>query len=88
MKSNEWDGKIKEDIGRILRILCENKGVEILEANACPDHIHTLSSILPRLSVSKFMGYLKGKSSLMIFDRIASFGVEGIMLIQSEEIRR
>ena len=88
MKSNEWDGKIKEDIGRILRILCENKGVEILEANACPDHIHTLLSILARLSVSKFMGYLKGKSSLMIFDRIASFGVEGIMLIQSEETRR
>jgi putative transposase len=57
MKSNEWDGKIKEDIGRILRILYENKGVEILEANACPDHIHTLLSILPKLSVSKFMGF-------------------------------
>ena len=62
-------GKIKVDIGIILRKLCERKGVEIIEANACPDHIHMLVSIPPKLSVSQFMGYLKGKSSLMIFDR-------------------
>ena len=64
--------KIKADIGVILRKLCERKGVEILEASACPDHIHMLVSILPKISVSQFMGYLKGKSSLMIFDRHAN----------------
>ena len=65
-------GKIKKDIGDILRKLCEWKGVEILEAEACPDHIHMLVSIPPKISVSSFMGYLKGKSSLMIFDRHAN----------------
>jgi putative transposase len=65
-------GKIKTDIGMILRKLCDYKGVEILEANACPDHIHMLVSIPPKLSVSQFVGYLKGKSSLMIFDRHAN----------------
>ena len=65
-------GKIKADIGQILRKLCEFKGVEIIEANACPDHIHMLVSIPPKISVSSFMGYLKGKSSLMIFDRHAN----------------
>ena len=65
-------GKIKADIGIILRKLCERKGVEIHEASACPDHIHMLVSIPPKLSVSQFMGYLKGKSSLMIFDRHAN----------------
>ena len=65
-------GKIKADIGRIFRLLCERKGVEIIEANACPDHIHMLVSIPPKLSVAQFMGYLKGKSSLMIFDRHAN----------------
>lgn len=65
-------GKIKEDIGKIIRKLCEYKDVEIIEANACPDHIHMLVSIPPKLSVSQFMGYLKGKSSLMIFDRHAN----------------
>ena len=64
--------KIKTDIGIILRKLCERKGVEILEASACPDHIHMLVSIPPKISVSQFMGYLKGKSSLMIFDRHAN----------------
>ena len=64
--------KIKADIGVILRKLCERKGVEILEVSACPDHIHMLVSILPKISVSQFMGYLKGKSSLMIFDRHAN----------------
>jgi putative transposase len=65
-------GQIKADIGQILRKLCEYKGVEIIEANACPDHIHMLVSIPPKLSVAQFMGYLKGKSSLMIFDRHAN----------------
>ena len=65
-------GQIKADIGRILRLLCERKGVEIIEANACSDHIHMLVSIPPKLSVAQFMGYLKGKSSLMIFDRHAN----------------
>ena len=65
-------GTLKKDIGEILRKLCDQKGVEILEAEACPDHIHMLVSIPPHLSISQFMGYLKGKSSLMIFDRHAN----------------
>ena len=64
--------QLKADIGKILRQLCEQKGVEIIEANACPDHIHMLVSIPPKLSVAEFVGYLKGKSSLMIFDRHAN----------------
>ena len=52
--------------------MCDHKGVEIIEANACKDHIHMLVSIPPKLSVSAFVGYLKGKSSLMIFDRHAN----------------
>ena len=65
-------GKIKADIGKILRQLCEMKGVQIIEAEACPDHIHMLVCIPPHISVAYFMGYLKGKSSLMIFDRHAN----------------
>ena len=65
-------GKLKGDIGKILRTLCERKGVTIHEAEACPDHIHMLVSIPPKISVADFMGYLKGKSSLMIFDRYAN----------------
>ena len=64
--------QLKSDIGQILRKLCELKKVEIHEAEACSDHIHMLVSIPPNLSVSQFMGYLKGKSSLMIFDRHAN----------------
>lgn len=64
-------GNYKKSIGQILRDLCERKGVTIHEANACMDHIHMLISIPPKLGVSQFMGYLKGKSSLMIFDRHA-----------------
>ena len=64
--------QIKTDIGKILRKLCEQKGVEIFEAEACPDHIHMLLSIPPKYSVAQIMGYLKGKSSLMIFDRHAN----------------
>ena len=62
-------GRIKADAGKILRELCERKGVEIEAAECCKDHIHMLVSIPPQLSVSQFMGYLKSKSSLMIFDR-------------------
>lgn len=65
-------GQIKKDIGEIIRKLCEQKGVEIIEAEACKNHIHLLVSIPPHLSVSQFMGYLKEKSSLMIFDRHAN----------------
>ncbi|BEL35884.1 IS200/IS605 family transposase [Streptococcus pneumoniae] len=65
-------GRYKASIGRIIRGLCERKGVIIHEANACSDHIHMLISIPPKLSVSSFMGYLKGKSSLMIFDKHAN----------------
>ena len=65
-------GKIKAEVGKILRTLCERKGIEIHEAEACPDHIHMLVSIPPYLSIAQFMGYLKGKSSLMIFDRHAN----------------
>ena len=65
-------GELKLDIGYILRKLCEEKKVEIIEAEACPDHIHMLVSIPPHLSVAQFMGYLKGKSTLMIFDRHAN----------------
>ena len=65
-------GKIKADIGKMLRKLCEYKGVEILEAEACKDHIHMLVSIPPKYSVSQIMGYLKGKSSLMIFEKYAN----------------
>ena len=64
--------EIKADIGKILRQLCQQKGVEIIEAEACPDHIHILLSIPPKYSVSQIMGFLKGKSSLMIFDRHAN----------------
>lgn len=65
-------GKIKSDIGKIIRKLCAQKGVTILEATACSGHIHIVVEIPPKLSVSSFMGYLKGKSSLMIFDRHAN----------------
>ena len=64
--------EIRVDIGKILRKLCEQKHVEIIEAELCPDHVHMLVSIPPSLSVAQFVGYLKGKSSLMIFDRHAN----------------
>lgn len=71
-RRQEIYGKIKTDIGQIIRKLCEQKGVEIIEANACKDHIHMLVSIPPNLSVAQFVGFLKGKSALMIFDRHAN----------------
>ena len=65
-------GKLRADIGKILRQLCGYKNVEIIEAHAMPDHIHMLLKIPPKISVSGFMGYLKGKSALMIFERHAN----------------
>ena len=65
-------GKMKQDIANILSMLCKRKGVEIVEAEICPDHVHMLVKIPPSLSVSSFVGYLKGKSTLMIFERHAN----------------
>lgn len=62
----------KQEIGGILRRLCEWKQVEIIEAEVCPDHIHMLVSIPPKLSVSGFVGFLKGKSTLIIYERHAN----------------
>ena len=61
--------QIKADIGKILRQLCEWKGVRIIEAEVCPDHIHMLVEIPPKIAVSSFMGYLKGKSSTMLYEQ-------------------
>lgn len=71
-RRKEIYGKLRADIGEIIRKLCNEKKVELLEAEACPDHIHILVSIPPYLSVAQFMGYLKSKSALMIFDRHAN----------------
>ena len=65
-------GKLKAEIVKMLRKLCEYKKIEILEANTCLDHMHMLISIPPKFSVSQIIGYLKGKSSLMIFDKFAN----------------
>lgn len=88
-------GKQKKDIGKILRDLCARKGVEIIEAELCIDHVHMLVKIPPKMSISSFMGYLKGKSTLMIFERHANlkykygqrkFCVGATMSIQWEKI--
>ena len=71
-RRQEIYGKLKADIGQILRQLCEQKGVEIIEAHACKNHIHMLVCIPPSMSVASFMGYLKGKSTLLIFERHAN----------------
>ena len=63
---------IKRDVGKILRQLCEYKGIEIIEPELCSDHVHMLVKIPPKYSVSQIVGYLKGKSSIMIFDRHAN----------------
>ena len=65
-------GRLRTDIGSILRQLCDYKNVEIIEAHAMKEHIHMLLKIPPKLSVSSFIRYLKGKSSLMIFERHAN----------------
>ena len=95
-RRKEIYGKLRKDIGEIIRKLCEQKGVEIIEAEACKDHIHLLVSIPPYISVAQFMGYLKGKSTLMIFDRHANLKYKygnrhfwcDTMLIQSVETRK
>lgn len=68
-RRKEIYGKLRQDIGLILRELCKRKEVEIIAAEACPNHIHLYVSMPPKLSVSSFMGYLKGKSTLLIFER-------------------
>ena len=84
-------GQIKTDVAQILSTLCKRKGIEIVEAECCKDHVHMLVRIPPKYSVSEVMGYLKGKSSLMIFEKHANlkykygnrhFGVEDTMLIR------
>ena len=71
-RRKEIYGEKKQEIGKILRQLCEWKGVRIVEAHACVDHIHMLVEISPKMSVSSFVGFLKGKSSLMIFEKFAN----------------
>ena len=71
-RRKEIYGQLKKDIGTIIRKLSEEKKVEILEAEACPDHIHMLVSVPPYLSIAQFVGFLKGKSTLMIYDRHAN----------------
>ena len=89
--------ELRADIGKILRELSERKGIEIVEAQCCPDHVHMLVKIPPKYSVSEIMGYLKGKSSLIIFDRHANlkykygkrhFCVEGTTWILQGKMRR
>ena len=96
-RRKEIYGQLRKDIGEILRKLCKQKGVKIIEAETCMDNIHMLVSIPPYLSVAQFMGFLKGKSSLMIFDRHANlkykygnrnFSVENITWIQSVKTRK
>ena len=62
-------GQLKLDVREILSTLCRYKGVEIIEGAVCADHVHMCVSIPPQISISSFMGYLKGKSTLMIYDR-------------------
>lgn len=69
-RRKEIYGELRAEIGKILRELCEWKNVEIIEANAWPDHIHMFASIPPKLSVSSLVGFLKGKSSLMLFRQV------------------
>ena len=71
-RRQEIYGKIRVEIGKILRLLCQRKDIEIIEAECCKDHIHMLVRIPPKYSVSQIVGYLKGKSSLMIFDKFAN----------------
>lgn len=64
-------GQLRKDIGKILRKLCEMKDVEIIEAHAMPDHIHMLVRVPPKISISSFMGYLKGRSAVLIHEQHA-----------------
>ena len=69
-------GQVKRDVHEILKTLCEYKKVEILSGAVCKDHVHLCVRIPPKLSVSDFMGYLKGKSALMLFDRHPNMGTK------------
>ena len=71
-RRKEIYGKLKSEIGLIIRELCRRKEVVIIEAEACADHIHMLVSIPPKMSVSSFVGYLKGKTTLILFERHAN----------------
>ena len=71
-RRREIYGKLRNDIGKIIRGLCKRKGINIIEAECCMDHIHILVEIPPKYSAAEVMGYIKGKSSLMIFDRHAN----------------
>ena len=62
-------GRLREDVRDVIKTLCQNKGVEIVEGAVCVDHVHLCVCIPPKMSVSSFMGYLKGKSTLMIYDK-------------------
>lgn len=63
--------QLRVEIGKILRMLCDRKGIEIIEAEVCPDHVHMLISVPPKMSIAGVMGYIKGKSTLLIFERHA-----------------
>ncbi len=76
--------KIRQDLIDIFRHLCQYKGVEIIEGHMMPDHVHMLVSIPPRLSVSSFMGYLKGKSALMMFDKHANLPINLVIVISGQ----
>ena len=67
-------GKVREDVREIIRTLCKYKKVEIIEGAVCPDHVHLCLSIPPKMCIAEFMGYLKGKSALMIYDRNPNLG--------------
>ena len=84
---------IKADVGQILGTLCRRKGIEIIEAECMPDHIHMLVRIPPKYSVSEIVGYLKGKSSLMIFEKCFGYKgpgcsqfVNGLVLFQRKSV--
>jgi putative transposase len=70
-------GEIKKSVGEVLRKLCEMKGVALLEGAVCKEHVHMYVSIPPKLAISEFMGYLKGKSALMLFDRFPQYRTQG-----------
>ena len=63
--------QLREDIGKIIQMLCERKDIKIIEAELCPDHIHMMISVPPKVSIAGAIEYIKGKSTLLIFDRYA-----------------
>ena len=90
-------GQKRKEIGAILRRLCEFKQVKIIEAEVCPDHVHMLVEIPPKLSVAGFMGYLKGKSTVLIYQQFTNlflniatenFGAQDTMWIQWVKTRK